>query len=164
MDNHVHFILEPTNYKGLALTFKSVNVKYSHYYNKKRNRKGRLWEGRYFSSLLDDQYLYEAIRYVELNPYRANMELEIGQYYWNSCKERLKLRSDYYLHKLPKSIDIPNWKNYLEEGILNVSFSQKINQFTFAGKPLGNEEFINELSSKTGRDLTLKKQGRPCKI
>ena len=78
MDNHIHFILEPSNLKGLALLFKSLNIKYGHYINKKLKRTGRVWEGRYYSCLLDEEHLYEAIRYLELNPFRAKKGTIIG--------------------------------------------------------------------------------------
>ncbi|MDY6867059.1 MAG: transposase, partial [Chloroflexota bacterium] len=37
-------------------------------------RSGTLWEGRYKASLIDSQsYLLTCMRYIELNPVRANM-------------------------------------------------------------------------------------------
>lgn len=47
-DNHVHFVLEPTTLVGAGKLFASLNNKYVAYFNAKYNRRGRLFESRYF--------------------------------------------------------------------------------------------------------------------
>ena len=73
MPNHVHFICVPSNEDSLANTFKITHTTYSQYLNRKDNIKGHLWQGRFFSSILDEKYLYAAVRYVENNPVRAGL-------------------------------------------------------------------------------------------
>ena len=47
---------------------------YVQYFNYKYCRTGTLWEGRYKASLIDSEYyLFGCMRYIELNPVRANM-------------------------------------------------------------------------------------------
>jgi len=41
--------------------------------NRARKGKGHLWQGRFFSSALDEPYLWAALRYVERNPVRARI-------------------------------------------------------------------------------------------
>ena len=137
MDNHVHFILEPRNLKGLALLFKSLNVKYGHYLNKKLNRKGRIWEGRFSSCLLDEEHLYEAIRYVELNPIRAKLELQLGEYYWSSYHEHVGIRQEVFLNKSPVLISKSDWQEYLLAGLCDDLFYKLIKASTKQGKPIG---------------------------
>jgi putative transposase len=44
-----------------------------------------LWEGRYKSSLIDSEaYLLACMRYIELNPLRANMVAHPGEYRYSS--------------------------------------------------------------------------------
>lgn len=46
---------------------------YVQYYNYSYRRTGTLWEGRYKATLIDtEQYLLTCMRYIELNPVRAN--------------------------------------------------------------------------------------------
>jgi len=46
-----------------------------------------LWEGRYKASLInDDEYLLTCMRYIELNPVRADMVRSPGQYRWSSYR------------------------------------------------------------------------------
>ncbi len=48
-------------------------------------RTGTLWEGRYRATLLDsERYLLCCQRYIELNPVRAGLAEEPGEYPWSS--------------------------------------------------------------------------------
>ena len=167
MDNHVHFILEPATKKSLSKLFGALNTKYVKYFNKKYSLCGRLFGDRFFSCLLDEDHLYEAIRYVELNPWRAKMEVGIGEYWWSSSLERLKRRSKFFLSKIPDYIKIANWLEYLKEPIeqeLNIINStwEAIRNYTIGGTPLGSESFVQKVKAKVGnifreqfRDLKL---------
>ena len=87
MSNHVHMILVPKEKQDLANLVKSFSQKYTQYFNKKYSRTGTLWEGRFRSSaILDDAYLLSCIRYIELNPVRANMVDRVEQYLWSSYR------------------------------------------------------------------------------
>ena len=59
--------------------------KYVKYINATYRRTGTLWEGRYKASLVDSEaYLLTCMRYIELNPVRANMARHPGDYSWSS--------------------------------------------------------------------------------
>ena len=40
-------------------------MRYSQYFNRKKGVRGHLWQGSFFSCILDERHLYSAIRYVE---------------------------------------------------------------------------------------------------
>jgi len=44
--------------------------------------KGHLWQGRFYSSILDEGHLYAAVRYIEKNPVRANIAGKPEDYKW----------------------------------------------------------------------------------
>jgi putative transposase len=73
MTNHIHLILKPFKSDGLQKVLKPLHMRYAQYINKKQGWKGHLWQGRFFSSALDESYVYSAIRYIEQNPVRARM-------------------------------------------------------------------------------------------
>ena len=51
------------------------------YFNKKEQRTGHLWQGRFNSwYILNDTYLYQTIRYIEYNPIEAGLSNNIGEY------------------------------------------------------------------------------------
>lgn len=65
MPNHVHYIAIPQNDDSLAKTFNITHMRYSQYFNRKKRAFGHLWQGRFYSCVLDDYHLYAAIRYIE---------------------------------------------------------------------------------------------------
>jgi REP element-mobilizing transposase RayT len=72
MSNHVHLIATPTKADGLAEAPKHIHGRYACYWNVAHQSSGHVWQGRYYSCPLDPTHLWEALRYTELNPVRAN--------------------------------------------------------------------------------------------
>ncbi|MDD2893356.1 MAG: transposase [Halothiobacillaceae bacterium] len=85
MTNHVHLLVTPTNEDGLSSLMRYLGSRYVQYVNFVYRRSGTLWEGRFKSSLVDqEQYLLTCYRYIELNPVRANMVAQPQDYRWSS--------------------------------------------------------------------------------
>ena len=84
MDNHYHLLLE-TKKKNLSLLMRQVNSKYSIYFNKKYNRVGPLWQGRFKSwYVYNESYLFSLIKYIESNPVTASITEKIGRFRFSS--------------------------------------------------------------------------------
>jgi putative transposase len=64
---------------------------YTHYFNKKYNRKGPLWEGRFRRVLVtsDEQLMY-LTRYVHLNPVIAGLVNDPGSWEYSSYAEYMQ--------------------------------------------------------------------------
>jgi hypothetical protein len=43
---------------SLPRTFNTIHMQYAQYYNQKREAKGHLWQGQFFSYVLDERYTY----------------------------------------------------------------------------------------------------------
>ena len=85
MTNHVHLLTTPQTKEGLGKAMQMIGRYYVQYFNRKYERTGTLWEGRYKASLIDsDLYLLTCYRYVELNPVRANMVSRPEDHHWSS--------------------------------------------------------------------------------
>lgn len=84
MRNHAHFIAVSENADSLARCFADTHVRYTRYVNKRNGWKGQLWQARFGSRVLDEQYLVAAVRYVEKNPGWAGVVQEAGEYRWSS--------------------------------------------------------------------------------
>jgi Transposase and inactivated derivatives len=89
MPNHVHFVGVPGFVDSLSRTFNTVHMQYAQYYNQKMGAKGHLWQGRFFSCVLDERHTYAAVRYVELNPVRSGLVASPEQYQWSSAKSHI---------------------------------------------------------------------------
>jgi putative transposase len=85
MTNHVHLLLTPRQRGACAKVMKEVNQRYVQRLNFQTGRSGTLWEGRFHSSLVvTDDYALCCYRYIELNPVRAGMVSQPGDYTWSS--------------------------------------------------------------------------------
>src|ERR1700748_1936466 len=83
--NHVHLIVVPGDVEGLAVSMKHTHGRYASYWNVVHNSTGHAWQGRYYSCPLDRPHLWEALRYTELNPTRANLVGEATSWAWSSA-------------------------------------------------------------------------------
>lgn len=84
MSNHCHLLIEITD-ENLSLILKQLNHRYTLYFNKKYNRIGTLWQGRFKSwYVYDDHYLETLTKYIEYNPIKAGLTSAVGEYTWAS--------------------------------------------------------------------------------
>lgn len=84
MSNHVHLLLK-TGRKDPSFFMRRVNSMYARYFNSKYQYIGHLFQGRYFSNLINNVIeLLEVSRYIHLNPVRAKMVDSPEKYMWSS--------------------------------------------------------------------------------
>lgn len=154
MNNHYHLLVETMEGK-LASGMRQLNGVYSQYFNRRHALAGHVFQGRYKAILVDkESYLLELARYIVLNPVRAGLVREPGEWRWSS----------YLLTSLTASP--PDW---LEIGWLLAKFGQQAHaaqeayrEFVLAGigakTPLantyrqlilGSEQFIQQLQAPT---------------
>lgn len=164
MTNHVHFVCIPARPESLADTFKPVNLRYAQHVNWTQDLSGRLWQGRFFSCVLDGPHLWSAIRYVERNPVRARLVRKGENYPWSSAAAHCGLRSDPLLTPLPKGLAVrpDQWSEYLAEGDLPDEI-ERLRVCTRTGRPAAEESFVKRLERSLGRPLLAKPVGRPKK-
>lgn len=161
--NHVHFVVVPRNPDSLSKTFSIVHTRYSQYFNQKTNRKGHLWQSRFYSCVLDERHLYAAVRYVEKNPVRAGLVNYPGDYKWSSAQSHIKGVSDKLLHPdCPLISEIMDWKEFLQEPE-DEKVLEELRNNTKTGRPAGSNEFIKRMESILGRTFNVRPRGRPKK-
>lgn len=163
ISNHVHFIVVPKAEKDLSMVFKTVHMRYAHYINRRRQAKGHLWQGRFYSCVLDDVHLYRAIRYVENNPVRANIVKRAWDYEYSSAKDHAKERDKplIRLSALKGMEEGEPWQEYLQEN--DFQLVDEIRLKTNRGLVIGTNRFVNKLEKLLNRSLECAKQGRPRK-
>ena len=163
MSNHVHFVCVPMREDSLARTFSILHTRYSQYFNKKKKVTGHLWQGRFYSCILDKRHLYTGIRYVENNPVRAKIVEVPHKYRWSSAKthvygvsDPVLLADDCYLVK-----EINDWNAYLTHW--DDKLIDNIRKNTKTGRPCGDEVFVRKMENLLGRTLRTIPRGRPYK-
>ncbi len=96
MSNHYHILLE-TKDNNISKAIQFLNDKYAKYFNKKYERVGHLWQGRFKSYyLFDDIHFWYVSKYIERNPLKANIVNKIENYVYQSYFQ-WKNNSKYYL-------------------------------------------------------------------
>ncbi|MDZ7788589.1 MAG: transposase [Halofilum sp. (in: g-proteobacteria)] len=84
MTNHYHLLVETPD-ANLSRGMRQLNGVYTQYVNRTHGRVGHVFQGRYTGILVEgDSYLLEVARYVVLNPVRAGMVSDAGEWPWSS--------------------------------------------------------------------------------
>ncbi len=85
MTNHVHLLLTPTHAGSISQLMQWMGRRYVPTFNRRHNRTGTLWEGRFRSSMIDSaRYFLACSRYIDQNPVRAFMVPSATEYPWSS--------------------------------------------------------------------------------
>ncbi|MFQ5801958.1 MAG: transposase [Candidatus Methylomirabilales bacterium] len=80
MPNHVHLLLESTQ-APLARFMQGLQQSYTQFFNRMHHKVGHLFQGRYQAIVCEKEpYLLALIRYIHLNPVRAQLVAQPEQY------------------------------------------------------------------------------------
>jgi len=159
MPNHVHLIAVPEKPDSMHLTIREAHRKYTIQVNLQMDWQGSLWQGRYYSFPLEDVHLYRALRYVENNPVRAGITKTAEDYPWSSAPAHVFGIPDDLLSPNGLGIRGKAWRAYLREQEEEAEVKD-IHDHIKTGRPLGGNEFVDQLESNLGRELQPKKPGR----
>jgi putative transposase len=98
MTNHVHLFMTPHAPEACALVMKYTGQYYVSRINKRLERSGTLWEGRFYSCLVTSEaYALACYRYIELNPVEAGMVQHARDYRWSSYSKNVVGSTDDFL-------------------------------------------------------------------
>lgn len=162
MSNHLHLIAVPHKPDSLSRTMAITHMVYSQYINRKHNRSGHLWQGRYYSCPMDEEYLLRAAIYIERNPVRAELVAKAKDWHFSSARARKEGVTDPLLKgsPWPTSDLLASWDGYLDDDDDPQTVTM-IREQTETGRPLGSHNFISELETISGRILQSAPRGRP---
>jgi hypothetical protein len=89
MGTHYHLVVR-SKIRDLADGMEALNGRYANLFNRDRGRRGHLFGRRYFAKPIETtDYLFEAIRYVALNPVRAGICRTPQQWRWGTYRALL---------------------------------------------------------------------------
>lgn len=165
MPNHVHLLLKPSTKIGVAKAMQGISLCHTQNINKKYHRTGRLWESRYYSSIVSkDLFFWHVVRYIDWNSVRAGLAESPQEYPWSSARAHMLGIEDPLtrLEDLYEFINFEEGKSFLEqEG--SKEESAMIWRATRKGLPLGDENFQKDIERKSGKKLIPGARGRPRK-
>ena len=86
MATHTHLQVTPSTEEGASEALKELG-RYVLYFNRKYQRVGTLWTGRFRAKPINDErYWLTCLRYIEQNPVRAKVVMRPEQYRWSSYR------------------------------------------------------------------------------
>lgn len=81
MPNHFHLLLHQNTNDGIAEFMRTLSTSYTMYFNKRYERVGALFQGRYKARRVDtDAYRQHISRYIHLNPTAISRDIENFEY------------------------------------------------------------------------------------
>ena len=186
MDNHFHLLVE-TPQANISRFMQAFSTAYTMYFNKKHERVGHLFQGRFVSKLVQgNEYLLRLSRYIHLNPIETldaeNMpfadQMEVLQNFrWSSypayigaAKPIEGLEMAPVLALLPGRRSSPAaYRKYIQKGLIRWDDAMK--RFVDGSEiAIGNDEFLNQIQElgeehlarlKRPEDTTFRKQEAP---
>ena len=171
MTNHVHLLMTPATGAGISRVMQSVGRRYVQYINYTYKRTGTLWEGRHKASLIQRRhYLLKCYRYIELNPVRAGMVDQPGEYRWSSYRSNAEGRANPLITAHPEYLLLGATAAERQDAYRDLFKShmdsneiKEIRRAITHDVPLGNERFREEIEAMLGRRIQDKRRGRPKK-
>lgn len=171
MTNHIHILATGHLKDGITRMMQYIGRHYVPYINHTYGTSGSIWEGRYKASLIhDEEYLLTCMRYIELNPTRANMVRSPGQYRWSSYRHNSQGKDDKLVtpHAMYQALGKTNavrtaaykelFQAHLDKGAL-----EEIRAAWQTGTPLGSDGFRRQIEAKLKLKVGQARRGRPSK-
>ncbi len=167
MTNHVHLLVTPSGAGACTGLMRDLGQRYVQYFNRRHDRSGTLWEGRYRSCVVESsRYVLGCYRYIELNPVRAGMVHHPSSYLWSSYAVNSGMRGDPLIASHAEFCALgmdagkrhASYRALLEQG-LNDALLKMIRNATNGGYPLASESFIAKVITPLGVKLEPSKPG-----
>ena len=145
---------DPAHDSSLSQLMQYLGRYYVRYFNYTYTRSGTLFEGRFRTSIVqEDHYFLTSLRYIELNPVRAGMVKNPGDYRWSSfrahafgVKAGLWTPHCRYLGLAQNDkLRQKAWRD-LNEEVLDIEIIAKVRNCANTGLVLGNETFREQVN------------------
>jgi putative transposase len=153
MDNHYHLLIQTPD-ANLSKGMRQLNGVFTQASNRRHNRVGHLFQGRFKAILVEEQaYLLELARYVVLNPVRAGMVKRPDKWAWSSYRSSMGLAPapaflavDGLLALFAKrrTVAQARYAKFVAEGIKAPSPWKALKGQIF----LGNERFVEKMQAR----------------
>jgi putative transposase len=158
MTNHVHLLLTPDAAGACTALMRDLGQCYVQYFNRRHERSGTLWEGRFRSCLVESaHYVMACYRYIELNPVRAAMVDHPSAYLWSSHAVNSGARGDPLITAHPEHSALsasPSSRHAAYRGLfqqqLDPVVQQAIRDATNGGYPLASDSFKSRVIAPVG--------------
>lgn len=170
LENAFHLLATPADETGLARMMQWVGRYYVPYFNRKYERSGTLWEGRFKTSIVDaENCLLECCRFIEFKPVLTGLAVQPEGYQWSSYAHHAGVKPDPVIRDHAVYWNLGNTP-FAREMAYRDFFnrfghwdSAELDKILLSGWPFGSEDFKKQLEIQTERQFRMGKRGRPRK-
>jgi putative transposase len=157
MPNHIHMAVQVGDI-SLSRIMQSLCFRYTQWVNRRNDRVGHLFQGRYKAVLVNaDSYLLELVRYIHLNPVRAGMVKSPEEYLWSGHPAYLGekklpwLTTEWVLSRFSstRSRAVNGYREFVHEDIEGGHREEFHRGTKGERRVLGEDNFIEEIFRKT---------------
>lgn len=166
MPNHWHFVVRPETSDQVSEFFRRLTVMHTmrwhaHY---KTGGTGHLYQGRFKSfPIQTDGHLLTVMRYLELNPVRANFIELAEDWQWSSAYVRRQPADERSWLSIPEDPALPrNWRSWVNKVETEAELSS-LRHSVRRGLPFGDDQWTRSSAVRLGLETTTRPRGRPKK-
>ncbi|MES2069129.1 MAG: transposase [Pseudomonadota bacterium] len=169
LPDHLHLLATPSDAEGLSRMMQWLGRHYVPYFNRKYQRAGTLWQGRYKATVMEPEaYFLKCCSYIELSPVQAGLAREPADYAWSSYLHHIGARHDAVITDHSLYWGMGNtpfqreaaYKDLLEQGVSSKD-REALLHATEKGWLLGSAAFKLDMEKLTTRRVVPGKRGRP---
>ena len=161
MPTYFEFVATPKYEDTLSRFMQNLGRSYVAYYNKKYERSGTIWDGRYKSSLVEDtRFLISVMSYIEKQTPKDYLYSSIHK---NLFNKKDLLLTQHTIYKQFAFTDQERVEKYAKFFQPNDDVNKFIAHCLDKQLITGSVEFVKELEKTVGMPLVSKKRGRPTK-
>lgn len=168
LPSEIHLLLTPSTEQGVSKLMQMMGRYYVQHFNKKYDRSGTLWEGRYRGTLVDpENYLLKVYRFIELLPVSNDLVDKPTDYVWSSYAENSSALSvegllaahKEYLQLAPDPAQRGQIYALLHQAGLSEEESKAIHNSSLKGWVIGTPEYQAQVEALTHRQVAPKPKG-----
>lgn len=171
METQLHILATPSDKEGLASMMQWIGRHYVTYFNRKYDRTGTLWEGRFRTSLIEAvSHFLDCSCFLEWLPVRLGIAKKPDDYRWSSYSHHAGIRQDPLIsdHRLYWDLgNTPFAREAAYHALMMEPFSfeeaEALHQALVKGWLIGSDDFRQEIERRLDRKLRLGRRGRPPK-
>jgi len=169
LETEAWLLLQPADGRALGQAIQALGRCYVAAVNRRRGRRGTLWDGRFRAAVVEPQAaLLDALAHVETLPVVAGLAPAAADWRWSSARQRLGLARDARLTDPPALWALGNtpfereaaWRRRLDAGLATAQ-RQAIEDAALHGWALGPPGFVAEVAQRAGRPAARRPRGRP---
>lgn len=166
MPNHYHILAEFELNKSISSVMAGMARAYVHYYHRKYQSAGHLFQGRFKSQPVEKEaYFLACGRYIERNPVSAGLSVTAEEYSFGSAAYYVYAKNDDLTRDDPffnSFGDSPAQRQIGYAEFLRDYNQEEERRFANLEQPYGSEEFMRRIIKEGS--IFVRRNGRPRKI